>query len=218
MLFLSVVNKRRLGGKGDEPSTCLEGKWSRSGSQATLLSRTVSPQLVSLYSLQRHRGRYGIYLVTEGCGHFNTPVRNTNRNQLRLWDGIAASFSAWGAPSFQHPLLSHEISTLMSFILVDHRAVKAQSGESGLQGAVSWTIPFMASSQGRHMLQSRNVNQFFPGRLWSSVTLIRSIHNENEKWAHQSFPFHIYLSHSVVSLSLKYWSTFIEHKIYHTHH
>lgn len=64
--FLSVVNKRRLDGKGGEPSTCLGGIWSRSGSQATLLLRTVTPQLVSMYSLQRHRCRYCIYFVTEG--------------------------------------------------------------------------------------------------------------------------------------------------------
>lgn len=35
--FLSVVNKRRLDGKGDEPSPCLGRIWSRSGSQDTLL-------------------------------------------------------------------------------------------------------------------------------------------------------------------------------------
>lgn len=185
--------------------------WSRSGSQATLLLRTATPQLVKMYSLQRHKCTYRIYLVTEGCVHLNASVENTNMNQLRLCDGIAASFSAWGVPSFQHPLLSHAISTLLSFILVDHRPVTAQSKESGLQGPVSWTIPFMAFTQGRNMLQSRNVNHFFPGRLWSRVTVIRSIHNENEKWVHHSFPFHIYLSHSVVSLSLKYWITFIEH-------
>lgn len=209
--FLSVVNKRRLSEKGDEPSTCLGRMWPRSGSQATLLLRTASPQLVNMYCLQRHRCRYCIYLVTEGCVHLNASLRNINMNQLRLCDGIAVSFSAWGVPSFQHPLLSHEISTLWSFILVDPRPVTAQSEESGLLGAVSRTIPFMAFTQGRHMLQSRNVNHFFPGRLWSRVTVIRSIHNENEKWAHHSFPFHIYLSHSVVSLSLKYWSTFVEH-------
>lgn len=163
--FLSVVNKRRPDGKGGEPSTCLGGIWSRSGSQATLLLRTVTPQLVSMYSLQRHRCRYCIYFVTEGCIHFNTSVRNINMNQLRLCDGVAAPFSAWGVPSFQHPLLSHEILTLISFVLVDHRPVTAQSEESGLQGAVSWTIPFMAFTQGSHMLQSRNVNRFFPGRL-----------------------------------------------------
>lgn len=142
---------------------------------------------------------------------FNASVRNTNMNQLRLCGGIAASFSAWVVPSFRHPLLSHEISTLIRFILVDHGPVTAQSEESALQGAVSRTIPFMAFTQGRHMLQSRNVNHFFPGRLWSRMAVIRSIHNENEKWAHQSFPFHIHLSHSVVSPSLKYGSTFIEH-------